>query len=146
MRVVQLPHVLAPGLTMNPSEPRLTRQQVAIRDLLGQTDEFRSAQELHHRLQGQGDRIGLATVYRALGRMADNGDIDVLVGPEGEALYRRCSSGHHHHLVCRRCGATVEVEGPAVESWTRTVAAAEGFTDVSHTLEIFGLCARCSQS
>jgi Fur family ferric uptake transcriptional regulator len=133
-------------MTTSASEPRTTRQQRAIRELLGQTDEFRSAQDLHQLLlQSSGDRIGLATVYRALGRMADNGDVDVLVGPEGEALYRRCSSGHHHHLVCRQCGATVEVDGPAVESWTRSVAAAEGFTEVSHTLEIFGLCARCSQ-
>ena len=60
---------------------------------------------------------------------------------DGEAIYRRCSATHHHHLVCRACGATVEVEGPAVERWTRAVAAEHGYADVSHTLEIFGTCA-----
>jgi Fur family ferric uptake transcriptional regulator len=56
-------------------------------------------------------------------------------------VYRRCTSGaHHHHLVCRECGRTVEVEGPAVERWADAVAAQHGFRDVSHTLEIFGTC------
>ena len=63
---------------------------------------------------------------------------------DGEAVYRRCSRGHHHHLVCRGCGRTVEVEGPAVERWADRVAEEHGFTDVSHTLEVFGTCASCS--
>jgi Fur family transcriptional regulator, ferric uptake regulator len=45
--------------------------------------------------------------------------------------------------VCRSCGRTVEVEGPAVERWTRAIAGEHGFTDVSHTLEIFGTCPTC---
>lgn len=63
----------------------------------------------------------------------------------GEAAYRRCSSGHHHHLVCRACGATVEVEGPAVERWARAVATEHGFVDVEHTVEVFGTCRPCAQ-
>ena len=62
----------------------------------------------------------------------------------GESVYRRCSAGHHHHLVCRDCGFTVEVEGAAVERWTKSVAGEHGFTDVSHTAEIFGLCSECA--
>jgi Fur family ferric uptake transcriptional regulator len=45
--------------------------------------------------------------------------------------------------VCRRCGATVEVEGPEVERWALKVAAQHGFVDVSHTLEVYGTCASC---
>ncbi len=124
---------------------RTTRQQRAVRELLGRTGEFRSAQELHALLHSEGDRIGLATVYRALGRLAEADDVDVLVGPDGEARYRLCSSGHHHHhLVCRSCGTTVEVEAPEVETWARSVAGQAGFTEVSHTVEIFGLCQACS--
>ena len=62
---------------------------------------------------------------------------------DGEAIYRRCSRPHHHHLVCRVCGRTVEVEGPTVERWAAAIAAEHGFTDVSHTLEIFGTCPDC---
>ncbi len=75
--------------------------------------------------------------------MADAGEVDVLRTDTGEAAYRRCSGTHHHHLVCRECGATVEVEGAAVEAWTRSIAEEHGFADVSHSLEIFGTCPSC---
>ena len=71
------------------------------------------------------------------------GEVDVLRTDDGEAVYRMCSTGHHHHIVCRECGATVEVEGPAVERWADQVSAEHGFTDVSHTLELFGRCGDC---
>ena len=70
----------------------------------------------------------------------------VLRTEDGEAVYRRCASAHHHHhLVCRRCGAAVEIEGPAVESWAQSVAEQHGYTELSHTCEIFGLCGRCTR-
>jgi Fur family ferric uptake transcriptional regulator len=68
----------------------------------------------------------------------------VILREDGEAVYRMCSDAHHHHLVCRECRFTVEVEGPAVERWTESVSHTYGFTNVSHTLEIFGLCPNCS--
>ena len=75
--------------------------------------------------------------------LADDGELDSLRTDTGEALYRRCSPQHHHHLVCRGCGLTVEVAGPAVERWADRIADEHGFADVSHTLEIFGTCAAC---
>jgi Fur family ferric uptake transcriptional regulator len=125
---------------------RPTRQRRAVSAALQEFDDFRSAQEIHDALKAGGDNVGLSTVYRALQAMADVGELDVLRSEAGEAVYRRCSGSHHHHLVCRSCGATVEVEGPAVERWTRAVAAAHGYADVSHTLEIFGTCAHCNQA
>ena len=122
---------------------RPTRQRIAVAAALEQFTDFRSAQEVHEALRSGGDPVGLSTVYRALQAMADAGQIDMLRSEAGEAVYRRCSGSHHHHLVCRSCGATVEVDGPAVEKWTRAVATEHGYTDVSHTLEIFGTCARC---
>ena len=67
-----------------------------------------------------------------------------VVSDDGETLYRQCSTGHHHHLVCRACGRTVEVAGPTVERWADSIAAEHGFVDVAHTLEIFGTCGNCS--
>lgn len=123
---------------------RVTRQRQAVRQVLDEVDEFRSAQQLFAILSQRGEPIGLATVYRTLGLMAESGEIDLLLLGDGETLYRRCSTGHHHHLVCRECGHTVEVAGPAVESWSRTVAEEHGFTEVSHTVEVVGLCPECS--
>jgi Fur family ferric uptake transcriptional regulator len=123
---------------------RTTRQRSAIAAALDETSEFQSAQDLHALLRRRGDNIGLTTVYRTLQALADAGEVDVLRHADGEAVYRRCSTGHHHHLVCRRCGRTVEVEGPAVERWAETVAARHGFRDVEHTVEVFGTCERCA--
>lgn len=121
----------------------MTRQRNAVREELGREPAFVSAQEVHARLRAGGTPIGLTTVYRALQSMADAGEVDVLRTDDGEAVYRRCSTGHHHHVVCRRCGRTVEVAGPAVERWADRVAAEHGFRDVEHTVEVFGTCDRC---
>jgi Fur family ferric uptake transcriptional regulator len=123
---------------------RSTRQRAAISALLENVEEFRSAQELHDELRRRGEGIGLTTVYRTLQSMASSGLLDTLRTDTGESVYRRCSEHHHHHLVCRDCGSTVEVEGGAAESWAAEVAAQHGFSDVSHTIEIFGVCAGCA--
>ncbi len=128
---------------MSESPLRLTRQRQAVADVLATLDDFRSAQEIHELLARQGHAVGLATVYRTLQLLVDHEEVDVLRGQDGEASYRRCSDTHHHHLVCRGCGATVEVEGPAVELWTRSVAEQHGYAEVSHTLELSGTCRDC---
>ena len=122
---------------------RPTRQRLAVAEVLASFDDFRSAQDIHELLGRSGSPVGLATVYRTLQRLAESGEVDMLRTEDGEAIYRRCSDSHHHHLVCRSCGRTVEVEGPAVERWTRAIAAEHGYDDISHTLEIFGTCASC---
>ena len=124
---------------------RATRQRAAVAAALGAVSDFRSAQELHDLLKQRGENVGLTTVYRTLQSLAESGEVDVLRTGDGESIYRRCSSGHHHHLVCRVCGRAVEVEGPAVERWADKVAIEHGFTEVSHTVEIFGRCADCER-
>jgi Fur family ferric uptake transcriptional regulator len=123
---------------------RATRQGAAVWDLLENLEECRSAQELHDELRRRGEGVGLTTVYRRLQSLAAAGLVDTLRTENGESVYRRCSQQHHHHLVCRQCGATVEVQGSRVEAWAAEVARENGFSNVSHTIEIFGLCAECS--
>lgn len=126
---------------------RSTRQRAAIAAALRTAEGFQSAQELHGELRRQGGKVGLTTVYRTLQALADAGQVDVLRTAEGETVYRRCDSDeHHHHLVCRSCATTVEIDGPEVEKWAAGIADQHGFTDVSHTVEVFGLCAACSTS
>lgn len=134
------------GIVVAEERPvRATRQRTAIVDLLDSVEEFRSAQELHDELRRRGENIGLTTVYRTLQSLASSGLVDTVRTDTGEAAYRRCSGNeHHHHLVCRSCGSAVEVSGFEVEAWAAEVAAAHGFSDVHHTIELFGTCADCS--
>lgn len=124
---------------------RATRQRAAVSALLDRLSDFRSAQEIHEELRRTGEGIGLTTVYRTLQTLVESGEVDVLRTDSGESVYRRCDSAdHHHHLVCRRCGRAVEIEGPTVETWAQKVADEHGYTELSHTVEIFGLCRECS--
>jgi Fur family ferric uptake transcriptional regulator len=128
-----------------PARRRPTRQRAAVAALLRDVDGFHGAQALHTMLRVRGQPVGLATVYRTLQAMAEDGDVDVLRGADGEAVYRRCHSGrHHHHLVCRDCGRAVELDDETVETWTREVARRHGYTAVDHTVEVVGTCADCS--
>jgi Fur family ferric uptake transcriptional regulator len=123
---------------------RHTRQRAEILDLLDDVDEFRSAQQLHELLRARGSGVGLATVYRAVQSLSESGDVDVLRTPDGESVYRRCAQrSHHHHLVCRSCGRTVEIDAGQAEAWAAQVASAHGFDDVEHTIELLGTCAAC---
>lgn len=125
---------------------RGTRQRRALRECLERSDTFVSAQQVHEDLAKAGDKVGLTTVYRTLQAMADAGEVDVVRNSNGEALYRMCGSEHHHHLTCRRCGMTVELEGPSVEEWANRVATEHGFSDVTHVIELFGICRECAQA
>lgn len=123
---------------------RMTRQRAAVSEALDEIDDFRSAQQLHDAVRARGDAVGLATVYRTLQSLAEGGEVDILRTEDGECLYRRClRREHHHHLVCRSCGRTVEIDGPTVETWASHVGAAHGFTDIDHTVELFGTCTAC---
>lgn len=136
---------MPPGTTRLPGALRATRQAAAIQGALAARDEFTSAQDLHAELRKRGGGVGLTTVYRHLQALAEAGTVDVLRTAEGESVYRFCgSTKHHHHLVCRSCGRTVEIEGVGVERWARRVADAAGFTDIDHTVEMFGTCAACA--
>ncbi len=124
---------------------RNTWQRESVREALDLESGFVSAQTLHATLRDAGSPIGLATVYRTLADLAAAGDADSLQSPEGESLYRACNSAsHHHHLICRKCGKTVEIAADDVEAWAQRVAAENGFTDAHHIVDVFGLCGACS--
>lgn len=125
---------------------RNSRPRQLVREHLETCDAFCSAQQVHDELRSQGDKVGLATVYRNLQGMVDAGEVDVLRNDDGEMLFRKCGEVHHHHLVCRDCGVTVEIAGPAVERWATKAAEDNGFVDVTHSIELFGLCAACASS
>jgi Fur family ferric uptake transcriptional regulator len=135
----------ASGATPHGTRVRGTRQAEAVASVLDRLPGFCSAQQIHAELRDGGEQVGLTTVYRHRQVLSESGRIDAIRDSSGEILYRRCqTNAHHHHLTCRTCGRSVEVEGRAVERWAEQVAREAGFTDVGHTVELFGLCPDCS--
>jgi Fur family ferric uptake transcriptional regulator len=125
---------------------RSTRQKRALASLLAESSGFRSAQDFYAELRSRGENVGLTTIYNQLGALAEAAEVDAVRTETGEMLFRRCATtAHHHHLLCRSCGRTIEVEGPEVESWADRVAREHGFVDVTHTLEVVGLCPECAK-
>ncbi|MEY4348656.1 MAG: hypothetical protein RIS43_1075 [Actinomycetota bacterium] len=128
----------------NESRQRTTRQKTAIVEALNQYNEFLSAQQWHQLLKDSGQEIGLSTVYRTLTALSELGEVDVLMREDGEALYRSCSDAHHHHLMCRECGKTVEIAANEVEAWAAAIARQHKFTEIHHVVELSGLCQECN--
>lgn len=127
---------------------RNTRQSGAVKNALAEAGGFRSAQDVYATLRSRGEPVGLSTIYRHLQAFADAGVVDVIHTSEGESTYRYCGEAdqaHHHHLVCRKCGRAEEIEGRAIERWATDVARKYGYTDVDHTVEVFGICADCAR-
>ena len=122
---------------------RPTPQRVRVLAELIREQNDATAQALHERLRGRGERIGLATVYRTLGVLAGEGIVDVLSHHPGEACYRICGDDHHHHLVCTSCHRVVELRDCDLDGWLARVAGEHGFQATEHRLEVSGLCADC---
>lgn len=123
---------------------RKTKQRDAIMAIMAGETDFRSAQQVHAALVSAGQTVGLATVYRNLQALTEAGELDSLRSEDGETLYRRCAKRrHHHHLVCRNCGYTVDIQDDQLEQWIGKIARRYKFSDIEHMADVFGLCESC---
>ena len=123
----------------------MTRAQRAVLAVLQGQQGFLSAQQVHARLRAGGESVGLTSVYRAVAALREDGSVDEARTASGESGYRVCASdGHHHHLSCRSCGATVEIEAPGLEQWVAELGEQHGYVVEGHLLEVTGTCRTCS--
>jgi Fur family ferric uptake transcriptional regulator len=121
----------------------LNKSELKVLGVLERVGGFASAQEVYQLLQRSSQSIGLTTVYRALQSLLDDKVVDTLRRDDGEAIYRLCGENHHHHLVCKSCGTTIEIQANAIEKWAQQMASDHSFREVGHTAEIFGICKKC---
>lgn len=121
-----------------------TMQRRAILDAMASSPRFRTAQEVYSELRTSGSRVGLTTVYRHLQQLAENGDIHALQLADRQTAYRLCSHEAHYHLVCTECGQAVEIRGAGLDEWVANEARTRGYSQVTHAVEIFGLCPTCA--
>lgn len=128
----------------SPARQRKTRQLEAVLSVVRGMTDFQSAADIFTKLQLNGTRVGLATVYRNLAALAEDGVLDTVKSTDGTTLYRECeSSEHHHHLVCRSCGKTEELHLKGLEETLSEMGREMGFSALSHTVELTGLCSKC---
>jgi Fur family ferric uptake transcriptional regulator len=125
---------------------RNSARQRKILDLLQDQEAFLSSQEIHKLLQHEGESVGLATVYRQLEVLTVSRVVDSIINMKGEKLYRNCgqADSHHHHIICRICGTAAEIDSPELEGLTKLIARRHNYKEVTHSLELFGVCSSCS--
>jgi len=95
-----------------------------------------------------GNRCDLATIYRAMHMLEKMQMVKRVDFGDGAARFELVGvddDGHHHHLVCTRCAAVVEIEECFLREIELRLAAAHDFTAVTHRLEFFGICSRCQR-
>ena len=125
---------------------RKTLQREAISRVLRASERFRTAQEIHAQMRLDGEPVGLTTVYRHLQLFVDEGVVHSIQLVDRQTAYRWCGrSVHHHHLVCRNCGASRELVDTEFEERVSRAAEGQGFTDLSHSFEVFGVCPSCQR-
>ena len=119
----------------------------AVVDLLARQDCCLSAQEIRDALAAQpGATPGMASVYRALETLSDLHLVHKVDLGGQVARYEPAHPGgdHHHHAVCRECGAVVPIEDDAVERALHEMADRLAFQVDAHDITLHGRCARCS--
>ena len=123
---------------------RLTTPRRRLLEALGRASRPLSAEELQ---ASSGEAVDLVTVYRNLAVFAEQGMVQSIQLEGGKQLFelQRSASDHHHHIVCRRCHEVERLDlcfGSELEKYARS----KGFSELTHTIEVFGLCPTCAKA
>ena len=140
--------LIQPALTeltdkLRASDRRITAPREAILNVLRQHASPLTNKEIHRLLR---DDCDLATVYRNLHTLAEMGVVKRVDFGDGAArweLMADATDHHHHHLVCTRCSAIVEIDDCFPRSFEKALATRHHFIEITHRLEFFGVCPKC---
>lgn len=123
----------------------VTQQREVVADVLFNSSEHLSVEDIEARLRSRGERIGKATIYRTMEILVRSGLVEEHDFGEGFKRYEHLF-GHqpaHQHLICTHCGTVAEFQRPEIERLQDEVARMHGFLPTRHRLEIYGLCGDC---
>ena len=123
---------------------RTTAPRRALVELIAARGGHFTAADLITDAESHNVKVGRATVFRTLDLLAEQGSLERLDLPTGEHAYVACAPHeHHHHVVCRRCGRSVEIADEGLRAVVQQVGVKSGFKIESHRLELYGLCPEC---
>jgi Fe2+ or Zn2+ uptake regulation protein len=125
---------------------RATQNRIAIVDLLNASDVPLTLAEIHDRLQGAG--CDFATVFRFITLLEDKALVERVAWIDGTTRHEirdRDGAHHHHYLICRTCHKVEPIEDCVVEKFEDRIAKERGYTSVSHSLQLSGVCPKCQQ-
>jgi Fur family transcriptional regulator, ferric uptake regulator len=120
---------------------RNTRQRSAIRDAIAQAARPLLPQEVLDAAQQEVPSLGIATVYRNLKALVDEGALHAVTLPGENPRFELAGHHHHHHFQCKQCDRVFDVHACPGDL---SHLAPAGFTVQDHELTLYGLCSDCS--
>jgi Fur family ferric uptake transcriptional regulator len=118
---------------------KITQPRVKILDLLSNSHEHHlSAEDIYKSLIGNGEEIGLATVYRVLTQFETAGLVHRHHFEGGQAVFELATEEHHDHMVCMKTGKVVEFHDPIIEQRQLELAKLHNFRITDHSLILYG--------
>ncbi|MBA4157162.1 MAG: transcriptional repressor [Gemmatimonadetes bacterium] len=123
----------------------VTQQREVVADVVFNSLEHLSIEDIEADLKGRGERIGKATIYRTMEILVRSGLVEEHDFGEGFKRYehRFGQQPVHEHLICTSCSKVTEFQSPEVLRVREEASAMRGFRPVRHRLEIYGLCSDC---
>ena len=132
--------------SLRQSGHRLTPQRESVLTVIAESQGHLTAEEILKRVRRRYPYLVKSAVYRSLDLLTEVGLVTQTDLGHGRVEYELHRHPHHHHLICRRCGLTVEIEATDVEQWAQRTAAMHGFRDAEHVVDVFGLCTPCAKA
>lgn len=120
---------------------RNTRQRQAIRQVFEEADRPLGPVEVLPAAQKHVPRLGMATVYRALKTLVEEGWLVTVTLPGEPPRYERAGKTHHHHFRCRACDRVFEADGCLTNLPQLTP---QGFRLEGHEVVLYGVCTACA--
>ena len=122
---------------------RLTPQRMMILSAIENSNSHISAEEVYRQVVAQYPHVNISTVYRTLELLKKLGLVTETDLGEGLVRYHSADKGHHHHLICRECGAIIDLDDSVLATLKDTLLREYKFiADLRH-LAIFGRCEKC---
>lgn len=122
---------------------RLTLQRRVILKAIEETDGHISAEEIYRSISTLSPQMNISTVYRTMELLKGLGLVTETDLGDGRLRYHCIGKGHHHHLICEKCGKTIDVEESLLNPLWARVRERYGFTVNMKHIAIFGLCSEC---
>jgi Fur family ferric uptake transcriptional regulator len=121
---------------------RKTRQRDALVSVLERAERPLSVAELLEAASKRIEGLGVATVYRAVGALLDDGRIEAVEIPGEPTRYERSDKGHHHHFQCEKCERVFDIAG-CLDNLRKLVP--PKFRVKEHSVMLYGVCATCAR-
>ncbi len=120
-----------------------TRSQERVLKLLKTQKRSLSAQDIYSKLRRCNRPLGLATVYRSLDALKQEGVVIVRTLANGESVYS-CLQQDQHHMTCVKCGTSIPINECPLHDLEDKLQQSHKFKIFYHTLEFFGICDDCT--